>query len=100
MFETSSDILNLIIALSVLLFTVFLVWAIYYLIASLRKIFKIAKDVETGVQKVIDTADVVKKKVKQSSSYLYMAGEVAKRVVDIMGDKKPSAKASRKKNTK
>ncbi len=52
MFETSGDILNLVIAISVLLFTVFLVWTIYYVLASLKKVYKIVNELDKGVKKL------------------------------------------------
>ncbi|MFP4514705.1 MAG: hypothetical protein ACLFNO_01730 [Parcubacteria group bacterium] len=87
MFETSGDILNLVIAISVLLFTIFLVWTIYYVLASLRKVYKIVNELDHGVKKVLEAIDSIKEKVNKSTSYLYVAGEVAKNVVNLMKDK-------------
>jgi uncharacterized protein YoxC len=87
MFQTSGDILNLVIAISVLLFTVFLVWTIYYVLASLKKVYKIVNELDNGVKKVLETIDTVKDKVNKSTSYLYVAGEVAKNIVNLMKDK-------------
>jgi uncharacterized protein YoxC len=87
MFETSGDILNLVIAISVLLFTVFLVWTIYYVLASLKKVYKIVNELDKGVKKALETIDTIKEKVNKSTSYLYVAGEVAKKVVNLMKDK-------------
>ncbi|HKK54191.1 MAG TPA: hypothetical protein VJ926_01600 [Patescibacteria group bacterium] len=87
MFETSGDILNLVIAISVLVFTGFLVWTIYYVLASLRKVYKIVDQLDHGVKKVLETVDTIKQKVNKSTSYLYIVGEVAKKVVNLMKDK-------------
>jgi uncharacterized protein YoxC len=87
MFETSGDILNLVIAISVLLFTVFLVWTIYYILASLKKVYKIVNELDKGVKKALETIDTIKEKVNKSTSYLYVAGEVAKKIVNLMKDK-------------
>jgi predicted PurR-regulated permease PerM len=87
MFETSGDILNLVIAISVLLFTVFLVWTIYYVLASLKKVYKIINDLDQGVKKILETIDTIKQKVNKSTSYFYIVGEVAKKVVNLMKDK-------------
>jgi|AntRauTorckE6833_2_1112554.scaffolds.fasta_scaffold00060_8 hypothetical protein len=87
MFETSGDILNLVIAISVLALTGFLVWTIYYVVASLRKVYKIVHELDHGVKKALETIDSIKSKVNKSTSYLYVAGEVAKNVVNLMKDK-------------
>ncbi len=87
MLETSGDILNLVIAVSVLTFTIFLVWTIYYLLASFKKVYNIVNELDVGVKKVLQTVDTIKDKVNKSTSYLYVAGEVAKKVVNLMKDK-------------
>ncbi|MCF7794744.1 hypothetical protein K9M50_00075 [Patescibacteria group bacterium] len=87
MFETSGDILNLVIAISVLLFTVFLVWTIYYVLASLKKVYRIVNELDHGVKKVLETIDTIKQKVNKSTSYLYLAGEVVKKAIDLMKEK-------------
>lgn len=90
MFETSGDILNLVIAISVLFFTVFLVWTIYYVLASLRKVYKIVNNLDHGVKKVLETVDTIKQKVNKSTSYLYLAGEVVKKAINLMKEKVPT----------
>lgn len=84
MFETSGDILNLVIAICVLAFTFFLVWTIYYFLSSLKKIHKIVEEIEKGVKSAVDGVEVIKSKVKKSSSYVYLVGEAAKSIVDLI----------------
>jgi uncharacterized protein YoxC len=84
MFETSGDILNLVIAICILAFTFFLVWTIYYFLSSLKKIHKIVDEIEKGVKSVIEGVESIKDKVKKSSSYMYLAGEAAKSIIDLI----------------
>ena len=84
MFETSGDILNFVIAICILAFTFFLVWTIYYFLSSLKKIHKIVEEIEKGVKSAIDGVETIKNKVKKSSSYLYLASEAAKSIIDLI----------------
>lgn len=102
MFETSKDILNLVIAVSVATFTFFVVWSIYYLLASLRNIFKITKKVKNAVQGIGDLAGSIKEKVNSSGAYLTVASDVVKNIFDLAGEfkKDDSDDDSRKKKKK
>ncbi|MCF7820437.1 MAG: hypothetical protein K9M44_03140 [Candidatus Pacebacteria bacterium] len=84
MFETSGDILNLVIAICVLAFTVFLVWTIYYFLSSLKRVHKIVAEIEKGVKSAIDGVETIKDKIQKSSSYVYLAGEAAKTIIDLI----------------
>lgn len=108
MFETSKDILNIVIAISVATFTFFVVWTIYYLLASLRNVFKITKTARKAVQGVGDLAGSIKEKVNSSGAYLTVASDVVKNIFDLAkefkGDSKDSSckpeKKKKKKNKK
>ena len=89
MLETSKDILNISIATAVVVLVIFLCWAIYYLIANLRRINRISKQVERGVIKVEDLIDLLKGKIKQSSSYLFVLGRLAEKAIEHFINRKP-----------
>ena len=46
MFETSKDILNIVIAVSIFGIAFFLCWGMYYLNMSLRQIFKAVREMQ------------------------------------------------------
>lgn len=99
MFETSADVLNLIIALCVLIFTFFLVWGLYYLISGLRKVYRVINEMDKVVHKINDTVDLVKSKVKKGGSYLYVLGEATKKIVDLVADKTSKKNTTQTKKT-
>jgi biopolymer transport protein ExbB/TolQ len=82
MLETSKDILNISIAVAIVVLVIFLCWAIYYLIANLRRINRISKQVERGVIKAEDLIDLLKGKIKQSSSYIFVLGRLAEKAIE------------------
>ncbi|HZJ41821.1 MAG TPA: hypothetical protein VFD51_02285 [Patescibacteria group bacterium] len=87
MFSTSSDILNLVLAVSIAALTTFLVIAIYYAIASVRKVHHLINKVELGISKTEELISLVKDKVKNSSAYLMVFVEVAKQVLKFAQNK-------------
>jgi len=91
----SRDLLNIIIALSVLLFTVFSCWAIYYLARILQQFFKMIKEARDLINKFDELMKVIKEKIEHSASYLPLIGEGVKKLVEIM-----KARAEKKKRSK
>lgn len=96
MFSTSLDILNLVLAVCIIALTFFLCWAIYYLVASVRRVHRIAQRVEAGVVKVEQLIDLAKDKLRNSSAYFTILAEIAKRAMDFVKEKKEKKKASKK----
>lgn len=88
MFETSRDILNISISVSVVVLVIFLCVALYYLIANLKRINKISQQIEGGVDKINNLVDLIKSKIKQSSSYLLLLGNLVDKAVDFFNRKK------------
>lgn len=88
MFDTSKDILNLVIGISILSLAFFLSWSLYYLVLSLRNVFRLTKRVEVAIKKVEDLAETIKSKVKNAGSYLFVASELVKKVMKMMNNKK------------
>lgn len=97
MFSTSADVLNLIIAVCVLFLTVFICVLLYNLIASLRRINKITRIVETGFVKVEEVVNLAKEKLQNSSAYFMILAEVAKKAMEFVKDKRESSQESRRK---
>jgi len=105
MFSTSADVLNLVLAVSVFLLSVFLCIALYNLIESMRRINKISKIVETGAVKVEELVSMAKEKLHNSSAYFMILAEVAKKAMEYIKErrgekdevKKEAAKKGKKK---
>lgn len=92
----SRDLLNIIIALSVLLFTIFSCWAIYYLARILQQFFKVIKETRDRLNKFDELAKMIKEKIERSSSYLPLIGEGVKKLVEIMKNRAEKKKRSKK----
>ncbi|RLC37338.1 hypothetical protein DRH27_03960, partial [Candidatus Falkowbacteria bacterium] len=83
MFETSKDLLNIAIAVSVVGFTVFVCWAIYYFAMILRQGFKIFREMRSRLHKIDEVIKTLKEKIEHSTSYLLLIGEGVKKLVEV-----------------
>ena len=92
MIETSSDILNIVIAISIFGLVFFICWAIFYLTMMLRQIFKIAKEMRNRTHKIDEIINLIKKRVEHSVSSLVLISEGMKKLVDIIKDKNKNKK--------
>lgn len=96
MLNTSGDILNLVLALAIAVLTIFIVIAIYYFIASIRKVHNVINKIEDGVVKAEEVVSLVKNKINSSSSHLMVVAEFAKQAIKLASDQEWFKK---KKNT-
>jgi hypothetical protein len=85
MFETSKDILNIVIAVSIFGIAFFLCWGMYYLNMSLRQIFKAVREMRDRFHKIDELTDAIKEKIDHSASYLFLIGEGVKKLVEVIG---------------
>jgi hypothetical protein len=99
MFETSSDVLNLVLSICIIALTFFLCWGIYYFVVAVQKWYRITKKIETGVDEVEQIIYTVKDKLHGSAAYLLTLGDVAKKVFDFVQEKRAESKV-RPKTTK
>ncbi len=96
MIETSKDLLNIIIAISVFGFTVLTCLAIFYLSMVLRQSFKIVQEMRDRLHKVDEVVKTLKEKIEHSTSYLMLIGEGVKKLVEVI---KEHAEKDKKKKT-
>lgn len=87
MIETSKDILLVTVAICIIAFTFFSCWGLFYLVGMMRNVFKISKDARTILKKIEEAIDLIKEKIKSSTSYLLLIGEAVKKILEIMSDK-------------
>ena len=97
MLTTSADVLNIVLALSVAVLTFFLCWAIYYFVASMQKIYKLTKKIEMGLVKIEEVVDIARSKLKNSSAYFMILGEIARKALEFVQEKKQKRRAAPKK---
>ncbi len=96
MFDTSRDILNIVIAVSIAGFTFFVCWAIFYFIMMLRQSFKIVKEMRQRLLKIDEVINLVKEKIQSSTSYLVLIGEGVKKLLEMVNAKKQESKKTKK----
>lgn len=100
MFSTSIDILNLVLAVCIFFLTIFLCWAMYYFIALIYTVKKITRKAELGIEKAEEVVDIAREKLKNSSAYFMILGEIAKKAMEFVQTKKEEAKTKASKNRK
>ena len=113
MFNTSRDILNLVLSISIAGLSIFICWSLYYLIVSMRSVYKVLREAEELIQKVGDLTrfmkdkiesgaavfnglsekandllKTIKDKLNSTGSYFMIISEVLKRIFDFMQEKK------------
>lgn len=98
--QSSQDLLNIVLALCIFMFTIFLCWSIYYFARIMQQAFKIVKEMRERINKIDEAVKAFKEKIEHSTSYLMLIGEGMKKLVEIVQEKSESwgkAKRSRKK---
>ncbi len=97
MFETSKDLLNIVIAFCILWLSIFVAWFIYYLAMIMRQAFHIIKEMRDRMHKVDEVIKSIKEKIEHSTSYLALIGEGVKKLVEVI---KEHTEKDRKKKKK
>ena len=92
----SKDLLYIVISVSILLFTIFSCWAIYYLARILQQMFKVIKETRDRLNKFDELVKMVKEKIEHSASYLPLIGEGVKKLVEIMRNRAEKKKRNKK----
>jgi CHASE3 domain sensor protein len=95
--QDSQDLLYLVIAFCVLLFTIFSVWLIYYLAMIMRQAYKIVKETREKINKVDEVLKALKEKIEHSASYLILISEGVKKLVEVIREKSEKKKTTKKK---
>ncbi|MBI2459324.1 MAG: hypothetical protein HYV53_02095 [Parcubacteria group bacterium] len=80
----SKDLLYIIISISVLVFTIFFCWALYYLARILQQMFRIIKETRERLNKFDELVKMIKEKIEHSASYLLLISAGVKKLVEIM----------------
>jgi hypothetical protein len=88
MFETSRDILNLVLSISIAALAFFICLALYYVITVFKKGLGLVKKGEDIVSKIEMVLDLVKSKVNSSASYIFTLGELVKKVSSFIRNRK------------
>ncbi|HAO81164.1 MAG: hypothetical protein UV57_C0043G0003 [Parcubacteria group bacterium GW2011_GWD2_43_10] len=96
MLETSKDILNISLAVSVFGLAFLIGWMLVYFLLIIRRVVKILQGVEQAMNKIGDFVDLAREKLDHSASYLSILATGARDLVNYLITKR-QAKSSRKK---
>jgi len=100
MFETSTDILNIVKAVSIFGLAFFVSLGAFYFAMILKQIFKVTREVKGFFEKVDDILRIIKEKIEHSSSHLILISEGIKKIVEIasnISERKKEKKVSNEK---
>lgn len=100
MMQTSGDILNFSISLAVLALAFFLCWALFYLIISLRRIYKISAQAKRIADRTEGLVSLIKSKIKESGSYFFLFSKLADKAMDYFGEKMKEKKQEKEEKAK
>lgn len=100
MFSTSVDLMYGVISLSILVFTGFLVWIMYYVAQILKQGNEVIIEIREKVEEFTETLENIQEKVLSSaSSITFIANEVGS-VVDFIKDRKVKKTTKRRSTRK
>jgi len=99
MFETSKDLLYIILAFCILWFTAFICWALYYIISVMRSVAKITDSAKKKMEMIDDILKLVKDKLDKGSNHMSILADSAIKLVGFVMEKqkKSTAKSKKKK---
>ncbi|MBI2426391.1 MAG: hypothetical protein HYV34_00960 [Candidatus Kerfeldbacteria bacterium] len=92
MFDTSKDLLNVVIAFSVLLFTVFLVWIMYYIVQILKQANTTLAELHSTMHKMGETLDLIRDKATSMVATISTMGAGMKEVLSFIERRRASSK--------
>jgi hypothetical protein len=97
--QNSGDVLNIVIAVAVALLVLFVCWGLFYLVMTVRNLYKISKEAREGFSKVSEVLSRAKEQLESGTFYLSLISGVVKKGVKFLRDKTGESK-DKKKNSK
>lgn len=104
MLETSKDLLNILIGISVASFAFFVCWALFYLVMILKKGYQATKEITDFVASLKQKLDkfenlltTIEEKIKSSTSYIPLIMKGVTELIGYIGKKKENKKEIKKK---
>ena len=92
MFETSKDLLYVVISFAVLWLTIFFSWMLYYVIMILKQSNDMVKGVREKIEKVGETIEKIKEKFDHASNYVGFLAKAVEKLVEFTKEKKRKKK--------
>jgi uncharacterized membrane protein len=92
MFNTSQDILNLVLAFCTLWVTVFFCWLLYHVVGILRAVEGFMENMQKKVDRIDDAIRGVKDRLEHSIAHLGTIGDAAKHIMKYFAEQKKHTK--------
>ena len=98
MFNTSKDLLYLVIAFCILWLTVFMCWLLYYFISIIGSVRRLVKSAEDKVNKIGEVIELLKDRINHSAAHLALIVEGVSKLVDYFKSRRsPDSRSGKKK---
>jgi len=104
MFETSKDFMNVAIGSSVVVFTFFLCWSLYYIVMMLKRANQATKEItdfivslKDKLNKIESLVNTIEEKIKNTTSYLPLIMKGVTELIDYI-KRKREEKTEKKKS--
>lgn len=96
MFETSKDILNLLLGVSVFLIAIWLSWIFYQIGKTLQNVNKLMGGFNKATEAFTDLINKIKEKTNSAGAYLSLLLKGGQQIVDMVKNKKAKSNSRKK----
>lgn len=93
MLETSKDLLYVSISFAVIWITIFISWALYYMIMMLRNASKMTASIREKLELVDRILKLIKDKLEKGSNHMAILSDSAIKLVGFLMEKQKSSKS-------
>lgn len=94
--ETSKDVLNLSLAVSVFGLAFLVGWILVYFILIIRRLVRLLAGIEERMRKLDDFLTVIRDKLEHSTSYLSILATAVKELIGYVAERRASNPRSKK----
>jgi hypothetical protein len=95
MFNTSRDILNLTLAISIASIAFFISWGLYYLVMMAKRIRHLTREAGEIISNIKETTGMIREKVEASAATIALIAEGIKKILAVVGEKKERKRKER-----
>jgi len=97
MLNSSTDLLLIVIALCVLWFTIFICWALYYVVTMLKDFSRMTTSIREKLELVDNILKLVKDKLERGSDHMAIIADSAIKIVGFFMEKQKEGDKTKKK---
>lgn len=100
MINSSRDILNYALTLSVVVLTFFFAWILLYLVRTFRDMQRVVHDIIRAIEKLNEVLDYTREKISSAAALIPIVVKGTQKIIEIVGNvrnRQASKKAQREK---